>query len=292
MADLIGLEREACAIFSVVCGDAEYMTKEQVHFVALAAGMRHDVDWETEYAVLLAHHRVDAYMGWTVVDFKKLLEQKCQGDAGRAFAHRALVECVLNYRTPHHTITALRQVPSEAQRPAQRPAPPTPVVAPTPPPPPPALPLVVQPRTQPVATQGRCSWHQPLGEFRGNGFGNGRQLPVHHVDYNDYSDVGRLIQLNTHLEATLFFLDQRGWDFLQEKTLKHVVDGDLSVVACMTQAHRFVKYECRWCGDYVAAKHGKHEQSQTVAEGRCKVLWYFQFTNEMDQRRRLEKPTV
>ena len=122
------------------------------------------------------------------------------------------------------------------------------------------------------------------------GFGNGRQLAVSHVSYNDYSDMVRCLQLNSHLESTLFCEDQRGWPLLSEKILRHVRDGDLSMVACMTRANRFVKCECNFCGDYVRAKHSKHERREQVAQARCSVLYFFQFSNEMDPQP--ERPSV
>ena len=339
-ADLVGLEREACAIFATMCGDAQYMTKEQMRFVALAAGMDPTQDWETEYV------NVDANIGWTVVDFVKVIERQCQGAAASTCLQHALVECVLTFRTTRETKAAClasragaverrsrlgpaAPPPAEAQplappppatapppakaqplalpAEAQPPAPPPPATAPPPAkaqPPPPAAPpppakaqplalqplppvqlspeprvprpLAVGPRAQPLllANRGRCAWHQPLGEYCGlEGFGNARDLPVHHVDWNDYSNVGRCIQMNDHFGSTLFYGDE---------VMKLVREGALSIVACRTKAHRFVKYECKACGDYVRAKHGPHEKREAIAEDRCKVLWYFQFENEMD----------
>ena len=64
------------------------------------------------------------------------------------------------------------------------------------------------------------------------------------------------------------------------KIERHVRDGDLTVVACKTQANRFVQYKCKWCGDYVVAKHSTWASSQEVALARCNVLWFFQYQNE------------
>ena len=317
--DMERFTREACAIFATVCGDAEYMTKEQVHFVALAAGMPAHTDWEREYATLLDRHHVDA-RGWTVVKFAELIEEKwdqVDPDVGRAWARRALVDCVLQYRTPQRLIYAVQQaqapqrlIHAVQQAPAQAvrleeqaqqaqqaqqalpgpqevaPLPPV-VVQPAPPPgpPPPALPPVARPRAQPPAGHS-CGWHRSLAECEGvpglTGFGDGSQLPVSHVEYNEYSDVTRLLALNTHLENTLFFEDQRGWQDISGQILRCARHGYLSVVACRTQAHRFVKYECTRCNAYVRALHSTWESPEDVARARRSVLYFFKFSNETD----------
>ena len=319
--DLARFKREAIAIFATVCGDAEYMTKEQVHVVALAAGMPADTDWETEYATMLASHHVDATRGWTVVKFAELLEEKWgqfHTDVGRAWAQRALLDCVLRFRTPDRLIYAVQQAlapqrlihavhqaPAQAVRleeqaqqaqqaqqalPGPQDVAPLPLVvvqpAPPPGPPPPALPPVARPRAQPPA-QHSCGWHRSLAECEGvrglTGFGDGRQLPVSPVAYNEYSNnVTRLLALNTHLENTLFFEDQRGWQVISEQILRCARDGDLSVVACRTQANRFVKYECTRCSAYVRALHSTWELPEDVARARRSVLYFFKFSNETD----------
>ena len=338
------LEAEVGAIFATVCGTAEYMTKEQLHFVALAAGLASDVHWETEYATLLQNQKVDASIGWTVVDFMKLIEQKWCGAGAKAVAQDVLVKCVLHFRTPPQTMEVLWQWRSQAhpaaaaapQQPPQQPPapqqdpqeppapqrPPTPPPGPPPPPqtaaPPPAqppgpppcpppeprpfllleprqpLPLVELPPPQPLAVR-RCAWHEPLGQYPAacrEGYGNARHLSVHHDNYNEYKTLQRCIELNSHLENTLFLSDMRGYEFLAAKCLKHVRDGDLLIVACKTQANRFVQYQCKCCGDYVVAKHGKHASEEAVALARCRVLWFFQFSQEVSQRPQPGKPVL
>ena len=94
------------------------------------------------------------------------------------------------------------------------------------------------------------------------------------------------------MKSTLFFTDQRGFHFLAAKALERAQAGDLRIVACTTQANRFVQYACNCCGDYAAARHGKWETDDELARARRRVLRYFRFSEEVAQRPQPRNPVV